>query len=96
MTDFGTRPNLALPTSAHTTCSKINLTVCREVGKLRYVLGQLNVDYLALRAKSVAIFVAVGMRIITPPLATTIFLLFEYNLPSELARQAPAQPTIDD
>jgi hypothetical protein len=39
---------------------------------------------------------AVGMRIITPPLVTTIFQLFEYNLPSELARQAPAQPTIED
>jgi hypothetical protein len=39
---------------------------------------------------------SVGMRIITPPLATTIFLLSEYDLPSELARQAFAQPTIED
>jgi hypothetical protein len=38
----------------------------------------------------------VGMRIITPLLATTIFLLFEYNLLSELARQALAQSTIED
>ena len=40
--------------------------------------------------------VTVGMPIITPPLATTIFQLFECNLPSELARQAPAQPTIEE